>query len=48
MENFNFDQIKKKIKYLSKDLNNNYYELLDLYKQLIIDYYWNKKTDEDL
>jgi hypothetical protein len=48
MENLNIFEIKKKIKLLSKDINKNYWELLDLYKKLITHYYYNKKTDEDL
>ncbi len=48
MENINLREIKKKIKYLSKDLKNNYYELLDLYKKLITWYYYTKSTDFDL
>jgi hypothetical protein len=42
MENLNIKKIKKKIKYLSKDLKSNYFELLDLYKKLITYYYYNK------
>jgi hypothetical protein len=48
MENLNIFEIKKKIKLLSKDINKNYWELLDLYKKLVTNYYYNKKTDEDL
>ena len=32
-------KINKKIKKLSKNLDENYFELLDLYKKLIIQYY---------
>jgi hypothetical protein len=39
MENLNIYKIKKKIKKLSKNLDKNYFELLDLYKKLIIHYY---------
>lgn len=39
MENLNFFKIKKKIKKLSKNLDDNYFELLDIYKKLIIHYY---------
>jgi len=42
MENINISKIKKKIKKLSKDLDKNYFELLDLYKKLIIQYYLSK------
>lgn len=48
MENLNIFEIKKKIKVLSKDITKNYFELLNVYKQLITFYYYNKKTDEDL
>jgi hypothetical protein len=37
--NINIKDIEKKIKLLSKDTNNNYYELLNIYKDLIIKYY---------
>ena len=39
MENLNLKKINKKIKKLSKNLDENYYELLNLYKKLIINYY---------
>ena len=39
MENINIFKIKKKIIKLSKNLDKNYFELLDLYKKLIIHYY---------
>jgi hypothetical protein len=39
MENINISKLKKKIKKLSKNLDQNYFELLDLYKKLIIQYY---------
>ena len=39
MEKKNIFKIKKKIIKLSKDLDKNYFELLDLYKKLIIHYY---------
>ena len=32
-------KIKKKIKKLSKNLDKNYYEILNIYKELIIKYY---------
>lgn len=35
--------IYKKIKLLSKDSNKNYYELLNIYKDLIINYYLLKQ-----
>jgi len=37
--NLNLKSIKKKIKELSKNPENNYYELLNHYKDLIILYY---------
>lgn len=48
MENLNIFILKKKIKLLSNDVNKNYWELLNLYKNLVTYYYYNKKTDEDL
>jgi hypothetical protein len=48
MENLNIFELKKKIKLLSKDVNKNYYELLDIYKKLITYYYYIKKTDNDI
>ena len=39
MENLNLKKLNKKIKKLSKNLDENYFELLDLYKKLIIQYY---------
>ena len=39
MENINIPKLKKKIKKLSNNLDQNYFELLDLYKKLIIQYY---------
>ena len=35
----NIYKLKKKIKKLSKNLDQNYFELLDIYKKLIIQYY---------
>ena len=35
----NFKKIKYKIKLLNKDPINNYYELLNILKELIIKYY---------
>ncbi len=34
-------EIRKKLKKLSKDMDKNYYEILNIYKELIIDYYKN-------
>jgi len=48
MENLNLSKIKKKIKHLSKDIDKNYWELLDLYKKLVTHYYYHIKTDEDI
>ncbi len=45
MENINFKKLKKKIKKLSKNLDENYFELLNLYKQLIVLYYSQEKTN---
>jgi hypothetical protein len=48
MENLNISEIKKKIKVLSKNTKKNYYEILNLYQQIIVHYYYLKKTDEFL
>ena len=45
MKNINISKIKKKIKKLSKNLDQNYFELLDIYKKLIIQYYLLKVTN---
>jgi len=47
MENLNLKKIKKKIKLLSKNLDTNYYELLNIYKSLVVEYYSVKKADYD-
>jgi len=47
IENINIYKIKKKIKYLSKDLDNNYYELLNIYKNLVVYYYYLKRENEE-
>lgn len=39
MKKLNIFKLKKKIKKLSKNLDKNYFELLDIYKKLIIHYY---------
>lgn len=39
MENLNILNLKKKIKKLSKNPEKNYYELLNIYKDLILHYY---------
>ena len=41
-DNINFDKLKQKIKELKKNPKENYYELLNIYKNLIIIYYENK------
>jgi hypothetical protein len=48
MEKKKIKELKKKIKLLSEDLDKNYWELLDIYKTLITEYYLLKKTDENL
>ena len=40
--NIDFDELKKKIKQLQKNPKENYYELLNIYKNLLIIYYSNK------
>ena len=39
------NKIKQKIKLLSEDTNKNYYELLNIYKDLIMYYYSLKYTN---
>ena len=39
-------KIKKKIKKLSKNLDKNYYEILNIYKELIVEYYEYNKYNE--
>jgi hypothetical protein len=45
MENLNITEIKKKIKDLSKNPKKNYNELVSLYQQLVVYYFYLKKTD---
>ncbi len=40
----NLREIRKKLKKLSKNLNKNYYEILNIYKDLIVQYYQNKEN----
>jgi hypothetical protein len=40
--NINLKELKKKIKELKKYPKENYYELLNIYKNLLILYYSNK------
>ena len=35
----NIFKIRKKLKKLSKNLDKNYYEILNIYKELIVEYY---------
>jgi hypothetical protein len=35
----NIRQIRNKIKKLSENLDKNYYEILNIYKELVIEYY---------
>lgn len=41
MENLNIIKLEKKIDKLAKNKKKNYYELLNIYKDLIILYYSN-------
>lgn len=43
----NIHEIRQKLKVLSKDLDKNYYEILNIYKELIVKYYENKKSNND-
>jgi hypothetical protein len=47
MENLNIDEFKKKIKDLSKNPKKNYHELLSLYQQIVVYYFYLKKTDNE-
>lgn len=48
MENINVNEIKNKIKVLSKNSKKNYHEILSLYQKIVVYYYYLKKTDYDL
>ena len=48
MEKLNINKIKKKIKSLSKNSKKNYCELLALYQQIVVYYFYLKKTDEEM
>jgi len=43
----NIREIRKKLKKLSKNLDKNYYEILNIYKDLIIQYYSNQHNEEN-
>jgi hypothetical protein len=47
MENINIIELKKKIKYLSINPKKNYNELILIYQQLVVYYFYLKKTDND-
>jgi hypothetical protein len=36
-------EIRKKLKKLSKNLDKNYYEILNIYKDLIVEYYQKQR-----
>jgi len=40
----NIREIRKKLKKLSKNLDKNYYEIVNIYKELIIEYYQNTSS----
>lgn len=42
------DEINKKIKILLKNPDKNFHELNNLYKELVVIYYYLKATDTDL
>lgn len=48
MENLNILKIKKKIKSLSKNQKKNYNELLALYQQIVVYYFYLKNTDNEM
>jgi hypothetical protein len=39
-------ELRKKIKKLSKNLDKNYYEILNIYKELVIEYYTMTKNQD--
>lgn len=43
----NIYEIRQKLKVLSRDLDKNYYEILNIYKELIVKYYENKKLNNN-
>ena len=43
----NIYKIRQKLKVLSRDLDKNYYEILNIYKELIVKYYENKKLNNN-
>lgn len=47
MENINIIEIKKKIKYLLINPKKNYNELISIYQQLVVYYFYLKKTDNN-
>lgn len=46
MENLNLKNLEKKYNELSKNLNENYYELLNIYKNLVVIYYKERSKNE--
>jgi hypothetical protein len=44
----NITEIRKKIQILSKKLDKNYYEILNIYKELIVEYYSMAKNHDFL
>lgn len=45
MENINIDELKKRIKDLSKNPKKNYNELLSIYQKIVVHYFYLKKTE---
>jgi len=48
MEKINIIKIKNKIKSLTKNPKKNYNELLVLYQQIVVYYFYFKKTDNEI
>jgi hypothetical protein len=46
MENLNLKNLEKKYNELSENLNENYYELLNIYKNLVVIYYKERAKNE--
>jgi len=47
-DKINLEKIKKDIKSLEKDPKKNYNKLLEIYKNLILEYYYLKKQMDDI
>ena len=48
MDKKELEKIKKEIKKLEKSKKRNYNKLLEIYKKLVLEYYYMKKTNQIL